>query len=148
MNWMDFVAVLALVLGLAGLGWGIWNWQVLRALGLGLGGRAGPLPARLETVGRRMEALERRRDGLEEMLGRVGVRPAALSYAPLGLGGARRCFVLALLNREGNGVVLNYLSGTAIRLDLKEVGGWKSLGQALTPEEEQAVEAARKAWGL
>jgi hypothetical protein len=61
--------------------------------------------------------------------------------------GARNCFVLALSNREGDGVVLNYLAGTGVRVDLKEVRDWQSQGLALTAEEEQAVARARADWG-
>ena len=64
----------------------------------------------------------------------------------IGPGRARNCFVLALLNREGDGVVLNYLAGTAVRADLKEVRVWESQGLALTAEEEQAVAANRQWW--
>ncbi len=146
MIWTVILSLLALALALVSLGWSLGNRRNLRALGLGLGNDAGPLLARLEMVGRRLEALENRDDGLEEMLGKAGLRPAVVHYAPLGLGGIRQCFVLALLNREGDGVVLNYLAGTGIRLDLKEVRAWKTLGPAPTPEEEQAVEVARKGW--
>jgi hypothetical protein len=62
-------------------------------------------------------------------------RPAAVRCAPRGLAGARNCFVLALLNREGDGVVLNYLAGTGVRAELKEVRIWESQGPALTTEE-------------
>lgn len=146
MIWTVVLSLLALALALVSLGWSLGNRRNLRALGLGLGNDAGPLLARLETAGRRLEALEKRDDGLEEMLGRAGLRPAVVHYAPLGLGGIRQCFVLALLNREGDGIVLNYLAGTGIRLDLKEVQAWKTLGPAPTPEEEQAVEAGRRGW--
>jgi hypothetical protein len=74
------------------------------------------------------------------------VRPAVVRYAPVGLGGARNCFALALLNREGDGVVLNYLAGTGLRLEVKEVRAWTSQGMAFTAEEEGAVAAGRAAW--
>jgi hypothetical protein len=51
--------------------------------------------------------------------------------------------VLALSNREGDGVVLNYLAGAGVRAGLKEVRGWQSQGLALTEQEEQAVVQAR-----
>ncbi|MGB9724481.1 MAG: DUF4446 family protein [Chloroflexia bacterium] len=146
MDWTILVSFAALALGLVALGWGVWNRRSFRALGLGLGPEAGSLLRRMETVGRRLEALEKRGDALEERLGKFGVWPAVVHYAPLGLGGARHCFVLALLNREGDGVVLNYLAGTGIRLDLKEVRAWRTPGPALTLEEEQAVEAVRQGW--
>jgi hypothetical protein len=64
----------------------------------------------------------------------------------VGLPGARNCFVLALLNREGDGVVLEYLAGTGVRMEVKEVRAWASTGLALTPEEEEAVQAGRRGW--
>ena len=140
------LSIVALALALAGLGWALWLWRQVRAFGLGLGAEAGSFAERLGTIGRRLEVLEAGQGELERALGQVGVRPAAVHYAPLGLGGARNCFVLALLNREGDGVVLNYLAGSGIRAELKEVRGWQSQGLAFTPEEEQALAAGRRAW--
>jgi len=143
MDWTFCLALAALALALAALGWGAWTWWQVRTLGMGLGGASGALPERLGEVGRRLAALESAQGALEKELGRLGLRPAVVHYAPLGLGGARNCFVLALLNREGDGIVLNYLSGTAVRAEVKEVRAWQSRGTAFTPEEEQAVAAAR-----
>jgi hypothetical protein len=97
-------------------------------------------------VGRRLAALEEGQAGLAQALGRAGVRSAVVRYAPVGLGGARNCFALALLNREGDGVVLNYLAGTGLRLEVKEVRAWASQGMAFTADEEAAVQAGRAAW--
>jgi hypothetical protein len=146
---MDSTIVLtlvALVLALAGLGWTAWTWWRLRALGLGLGLGAGPLPERLEAVSRRLAALEAGHTGLAQSLARAGLHATAVHYAPLGLGGATNCFALALLNGQGDGVVLNYLAGTGVRADLKELRGWQSQGLALTDEESQAVSANRTWW--
>jgi hypothetical protein len=140
------IAIAALALGLVAAAVSALTWRQVRALGLGLGPRAGPLPGRLETIGRRLGALEAGQAALDQALGRAGLRPAVVHYAPLGLAGARNCFVLALLNREGDGVVLNYLAGTGVRVDLKEVRAWASQGLALTAEEEQAVARARAEW--
>lgn len=139
------IAAVALALAAIGLLGTAWLWTRLRALGLGLEGRAGPLLERMGTVGQRLEALEAGQAALEQSLGQAGLHPTMVPYAPLGLGGIRNCFVLTLLNREGTGVVLNYLAGTATRADLKQVRGWQSQGPAFTPEEEQAV-AANQAW--
>jgi hypothetical protein len=65
-------------------------------------------------IGRRLEALEAGQAGLDEALGRCGLHGTTLHYAPVGLSGARNCFVLALLNREGDGVVLNSLAGRGV----------------------------------
>lgn len=143
MDWTFYLAAAALVLALAGLGWAGWTWWQVRVLGMGLGGAAGALPERLGEVGRRLTALEGGQAGLEKSLGQLGLRPAVVHYAPVGLSGARNCFVLTLLNREGDGVVLNYLSGTAVRAEIKEVRAWQSRGAAFTPEEEQAVAIVR-----
>ncbi len=147
MDWTLLLVVLALALGLLAAAATVLAWRQARALGLGLGPRAGPLPARLETIGRRLEELQAGQAALAQALGRAGLRPAAVHYAPLGLAGARNCFVLALLNREGDGTVLNYLAGSAVRAELKEVRAWQSQGLAFTAEEEQAVAQARAAWG-
>lgn len=146
MQLTTILAAAALVLAAAGLLGVAWLWVRLRALGLGLEGPAGPLLERLGTVGRRLERLEAGQTALEQALGRAGLHPTMVSYAPLGLGGARNCFVLALLNRHGEGVVLNYLVGTAVRSELKPVRGWHSAGPAFTPEEEQAVATSRAWW--
>jgi hypothetical protein len=146
MDWSWLIAVIALCAALAALAVGGIALRRARALGMGLGAGAGPLPARLAEVGQRLGALEAGQAGLEERLGRVGLRPAVAHYAPLGQAGARNCFALALLNREGDGVVVNYLSGTGVRVEAKEVRGWASAGPALTAEEEEAVRAGHEAW--
>lgn len=143
MDWTFYLTLVALFLALAGLGWSAWTWRQVRILGMGLGEGSGALPERIGEVGRRLAALESTQSALGKELGRLGLRPAVVHYAPVGLSGARNCFVLALLNREGDGVVLNYLSGTAVRAEVKEVRAWQSRGTAFTPEEEQAVAAAR-----
>jgi len=147
MDWSWLIAAIALGAALAALVVGGIALRRARALGLGLGAEAGPLPTRLAEVGQRLGALEAAQAGLEERLGRVGVRPAVVHYAPLGLAGARNCFALALLNRAGDGVVLDYLSGTGgVRAEVKEVRAWAGAGAALTAEEEEAVQAGRRAW--
>jgi hypothetical protein len=148
MDISTLLSIVALALSLAGLAGAVWIGLQVRGLGLGLGPRAGPLAERLGMIGRRLEALEAGQAGLDEALGRSGLHATTVHYAPLGLGGARNCFALALLNREGDGVVLNYLAGTGVRADLKEVRGWLSQGLALTEEEAAAVAANRVWWGV
>ena len=147
MDLATILAIVAIVVGAAGLAAALWAGRQARALGLGLGPQAGPLLERLGQAGRRLEALEEGQANLAGDLARVGLRPAVVRYAPLGLSGARNCFVLALLNRQGDGVLLNYLAGTATRAELKEVRGWEGRGPALTAEEERAVAGCREGWG-
>lgn len=153
---MDATMLFALAAGvvaLVSLAWAAWTWWQVRALGLGLGLQVGPLLERLGAIGQRLEALEGEQGRLEAgqgrleaALGRCGLHPTVHHYAPLGMGGVRNCFVLALLNRAGDGVVLNYLTGISVRVDLKEVHGWKSWGLSLTAEEQEAVGENRAWW--
>ncbi len=141
-----WMAAAALFCGLAALVWAGWNWRQVRMLGLGMGAGAGPLLERLSAVGRRLEQLEVARDELAQAVGRCGLHATTVHYAPLGLGGTPNCFVLALLNCSGDGLVLNYLAGTGVRADLKEVYRWQSKGLAFTDEEARAVAANRSWW--
>ena len=142
-----WLSIAALIVGLAGLIWATWVWWRVRALGLGLGLRAGSLLNRLRTIGRRLEALEAGHVRQGEALGRCGLHSTVVHYAPVGLGGTRNCFVLALLNRVGDGVVLNVLTSGGVHANLKEVQAWQSQGQAFTAEEDTAVAANQKWWG-
>ena len=157
--WLDSIgpalAIAALLLAAAALGFAIYLWRQTKTLraqydGLTRGADGGSLDAvlnqHMENV---REALAQATTASEtaervEQLGRSHVQHVAvLRYNPFSNTGGDQSFVLALADHNGDGALLNSLhTRDGTRIYAKPLTGWGSM-HTLTEEEEQALARAR-----
>ena len=98
--------------------------------------RDSPLPTDVEGLRAEVEALRREAEGA---LRRLGV----VRYDAFGDMGGRLSWSVALLDDNGDGVVLTSIHGRSdARTYAKDVAGWAGASQ-LSPEEEDAVQQAK-----
>lgn len=128
------LAVLALVVALAALACAVQALRTVRA-----GARRDSVEALPEDVlGLRQEVAALRAEGRDALR-----HLAAVRYDAFGDMGGHLSWSVALLDDGGNGVVLTSIHGRSeARTYAKSIAGWRC-DQQLSPEETEAVEAAR-----
>jgi len=110
-----------------------WAWDTARARRYP---RGSPIPADLESIRKEVEAL---RDDAAQALRHLAV----VRYDAFRDMGGHLSWSLALVDDEGNGMVLTSIHGrNDVRSYAKGIAGWKS-GQELSPEESEAIGYAR-----
>ena len=110
-----------------------WAWDTARARRYP---RGSPIPADLESIRKEVEAL---RDDAAQALRHLAV----VRYDAFRDMGGHLSWSLALVDDEGNGMVLTSIYGrNDVRSYAKGIAGWKS-GQELSPEESEAIGYAR-----
>jgi Protein of unknown function (DUF4446) len=110
-----------------------WAWDTARARRYP---RGSPIPADLESIRKEVEAL---RDDAAQALRHLAV----VRYDAFRDMGGHLSWSLALVDDEGNGMVLTSIHGrNDVRSYAKSIAGWKS-GQELSPEESEAIAYAR-----
>jgi len=110
-----------------------WAWDTARARRYP---RGSPIPADLESIRKEVEAL---RDDAAQALRHLAV----VRYDAFRDMGGHLSWSLALVDDEGNGMVLTSIYGrNDVRSYAKSIAGWKS-GQELSPEESEAIGYAR-----
>lgn len=128
------LVVLTLVVALAALGVSL---RALRATRPGSGGE-GPDALPEDVLGLRQEVAALRAEGRDALR-----HLAAVRYDAFGDMGGHLSWSVALLDDGGNGVVLTSIHGRSeARTYAKSIAGW-TCDQQLSPEESEAVEAAR-----
>src|SRR5213592_5159246 len=97
---------------------------------------------RLDTVAERVEALNRLHHELEGLAQRSIQKVGVVRFNPFADTGGDQSFAMALLDAEGNGVVVSSLhSRTDTRIFAKQVQGGRSR-HALSNEEQDAIRKA------
>jgi len=97
---------------------------------------------RLDTVAERLEALNRLHQELEALSQRSIQKVGVVRFNPFADTGGDQSFAIALLDAEGNGVVLSSLHGRAdTRIFAKQVQAGRSK-HALSEEEQDAIRKA------
>ena len=97
---------------------------------------------RLDTVAERVEALNRLHHELEALSQRSIQKVGVIRFNPFADTGGDQSFAVALLDADGNGVVLSSLHGRAdTRIFAKPVQGGRSK-HALSDEEQDAIRKA------
>lgn len=126
--------MLTLVVALAALACAVQALRTVRA-----GARVGSADALPEDVlGLRQEVAALRAEGRDALR-----HLAAVRYDAFGDMGGHLSWSVALLDDGGNGVVLTSIHGRSeARTYAKSIAGWRC-DQQLSPEETEAVEAAR-----
>ena len=110
--------------------------------GLGLDELLDKQFARLDTVAERVEALNRLHHELEALLQQSIQRVGVIRFNPFADTGGDQSFAVALLDAQGNGVVLSSLHGRAdTRIFAKQVQAGRSK-HALSDEEQDAIRKA------
>lgn len=95
-----------------------------------------------QTTGARVDALSSLHKDLEAVLRRSVQRVGVVRFNPFTDAGGDQSFALALLDAEGNGVVISSLhSRTETRVFAKSVANGRSK-HALSAEEQEAIESA------
>jgi len=103
---------------------------------------------RLDTVAERVEALNRLHRDLEDLAKRSIQKVGVVRFNPFADTGGDQSFAVALLDAEGNGVVLSSLHGRAdTRIFAKPVQGGRSK-HALSDEEQDAIRKALSPAGV
>lgn len=103
---------------------------------------------RLDTVAERVEALNRLHHELEGLAQRSIQKVGVVRFNPFADTGGDQSFAVALLDAEGNGVVLSSLHGRAdTRIFAKQVQGGRSK-HALSDEEQDAIRKALSPSGV
>jgi len=103
---------------------------------------------RLDTVAERVEALNRLHRELEDLAKRSIQKVGVVRFNPFADTGGDQSFAVALLDAEGNGVVLSSLHGRAdTRIFAKPVQGGRSK-HALSDEEQDAIRKALSPAGV
>jgi hypothetical protein len=98
--------------------------------------------ARLDTIAERVEALNRLHRELEGLSQRSIQKVGVIRFNPFADTGGDQSFAIALLDAEGNGVVLSSLHGRAdTRVFAKQVRAGRSK-HALSDEEQDAIRKA------
>jgi uncharacterized protein DUF4446 len=97
---------------------------------------------RLDTIAERVEALNRLHRELEELSQRSIQKVGVIRFNPFADTGGDQSFAIALLDADGNGVVLSSLHGRAdTRVFAKQVQAGRSK-HALSDEEQDAIRKA------
>jgi Protein of unknown function (DUF4446) len=97
---------------------------------------------RLDTVAERVEALNRLHHELEALSQQSLQKVGVIRFNPFSDTGGDQSFAIALLDAEGNGIVLSSLHGRAdTRIFAKQVKGGRSK-HALSDEEQDAIRKA------
>lgn len=97
---------------------------------------------RLDTVSERVEALNRLHHELEALVQQSIQKVGVVRFNPFADTGGDQSFAIALLDAEGNGLVLSSLHGRAdTRIFAKPVQGGRSK-HALSDEEQDAIRKA------
>lgn len=124
---------IAVGLGVVALAVAGWTWRTAHAP---RSRRGTPIPADLETIRKEVEGL---RDDAAQALRHLAV----VRYDAFRDMGGHLSWSLALVDDEGNGMVLTSIHGrNDVRSYAKSIAGWKS-GQELSPEESEAIGYAR-----
>ena len=98
--------------------------------------------ARLDTVAEKVEALNRLHHELEALLQQSIQKVGVIRFNPFADTGGDQSFAVALLDAQGNGVVLSSLHGRAdTRIFAKQVQAGRSK-HALSDEEQDAIRKA------
>ena len=127
---LGWIAVGFGAVSLAVSGW-VWHTGGSRRRPRGV-----PIPADLEAIRKEVEAL---RDDAAQALRHLAV----VRYDAFGDMGGHLSWSLALLDDEGNGMVLTSIHGrNDVRSYAKSISAWKS-SQELSPEEDEAIGYAR-----
>jgi hypothetical protein len=122
------------IIALAWLAWNTFGPQAEEA-GAGVGDQTGS--SALETLAARIEVVNEALPHMQATLGRTLQRYGLVRHADTT---GQQAFTLALANARGDGMVL--ASSVRGGLTAKSLMGWAS-GQALTKEEQEAVDRAR-----
>jgi uncharacterized protein DUF4446 len=110
--------------------------------GLGLDELLDKQFGRLDTVAERVEALNRLHHELEALLQQSIQKVGVIRFNPFADTGGDQSFAVALLDAQGNGVVLSSLHGRAdTRIFAKQVQAGRSK-HALSDEEQDAIRKA------
>ena len=110
--------------------------------GLGLDELLDKQFGRLDTVAERVEALNRLHHELEALLQHSIQKVGVIRFNPFADTGGDQSFAVALLDAQGNGVVLSSLHGRAdTRIFAKQVQAGRSK-HALSDEEQDAIRKA------
>ncbi len=110
--------------------------------GLGLDELLDKQFGRLDTVAQRVEALNRLHHELEALLQQTIQKVGVIRFNPFADTGGDQSFAVALLDAQGNGVVLSSLHGRAdTRFFAKQVQAGRSK-HALSDEEQDAIRKA------
>jgi hypothetical protein len=97
---------------------------------------------RLDDLGQRVDALNKLQQELEQLAQRTIQRVGVVRFSPFADTGGDQSFAVALLDAEGNGVVLSSLhSRTDTRVFAKQVQNSRSRHQ-LSDEEQDAIRKA------
>jgi hypothetical protein len=98
--------------------------------------------ARLDTVAEKVEALNRLHHELEALLQQSIQKVGVIRFNPFADTGGDQSFAVALLDAQGNGIVLSSLHGRAdTRIFAKQVQAGRSK-HALSDEEQDAIRKA------
>lgn len=129
---LTVVVLVALALGVLALGVGLWNLRSLR----GRAARSSPLPTDVEGLRGVVDGLRQEAAGALRHL-------AVVRYDAFGDMGGRLSWSVALLDADGDGVVLTSIHGRSdARTYAKNVRAWAG-EQQLSEEEDEAVKLAR-----
>ncbi len=110
--------------------------------GLGLDELLDKQFGRLDTVAERVEALNRLHHELEALLQQSIQKVGVIRFNPFADTGGDQSFAVALLDAQGNGIVLSSLHGRAdTRIFAKQVQAGRSK-HALSDEEQDAIRKA------
>ena len=128
------LALVALVVALAALGLAVRPATARRGRGADTDS---PLPTDVAGLRDEVERLQRSAEGALR-------KPVVVRYDAFGDMGGRMSWSLALVDERGNGVVLTSIHGRSdARSYAKSLQDW-ACEQALSPEEDKAVAAARE----
>ncbi len=132
-----YLWALTTALVIIALAWLAWNTFGSEAEDAGTGKSDGDDSSALETLAARVEVVNEALPHIQATLGRTLQRYGLVRH-PDATG--QQAFTLALANARGDGMVL--ASSVRGGLTAKSLVGWAS-GQALTKEEQEAVDRAR-----
>jgi Protein of unknown function (DUF4446) len=125
----DVLGWIAVCLGVVALAVSVWTWRTARPP---RHPRGVPIPADLDAIRKEVEGL---RDDAAQALRHLAV----VRYDAFGDMGGHLSWSLALLDDEGNGMVLTSIHGrNDVRSYAKSISDWKC-AQELSPEESEAI---------
>lgn len=125
----DALGWIAVGLGVVALAVSVWTWRAVRS---SRRRRGVPIPADLEAIRKEVEGL---RDDAAQALRHLAV----VRYDAFGDMGGHLSWSLALLDDEGNGMVLTSIHGrNDVRSYAKSISDW-NCAQELSPEESEAI---------
>jgi len=125
----DVLGWIAVGLGVVAVAVSVWTWRTARSPRRR---RGVPIPADLEAIRKEVEGL---RDDAAQALRHLAV----VRYDAFGDMGGHLSWSLALLDDEGNGMVLTSIHGrNDVRSYAKSISDW-NCAQELSPEESEAI---------